>query len=71
MPLFWEITKLSIQQHLTYRAATIAGLVTNFFFGILRATIFIALYGKQTSVEGISLQGAITYAALGQALICL
>jgi ABC-2 type transport system permease protein len=43
--------------------------VTNFFFGILRATIFVALYDLQSSIEGISLQGAITYAALGQALI--
>jgi len=44
-------------------------LVTNFFFGILRAAIFVALYDLQTEVQGITLQGAITYAALGQALI--
>ncbi|MBL6983422.1 MAG: ABC-2 family transporter protein [Anaerolineales bacterium] len=69
MRLFWELTKISFQRHLTYRAATVAGLVTNFFFGILRASIFVALYDLQTEVEGITLQGAITYAALGQALI--
>ncbi|MBL7161472.1 MAG: ABC-2 family transporter protein [Anaerolineales bacterium] len=69
MRLFWELTKISFQRHLTYRAATVAGLVTNFFFGILRAAIFVALYDLQTEVEGITLQGAITYAALGQALI--
>ena len=69
MQLFLKLTKISIQRHLTYRAATIAGLLTNYFFGILRATIFVALYDLQPSVEGITLQGAITYAALGQALI--
>jgi ABC-2 type transport system permease protein len=69
MRLFWELTRLSFQRQLTYRAATIAGLVTNFFFGILRATIFVALYDIQQSVEGISITGVITYAALGQALI--
>ncbi len=69
MRLFWELTKISFQRHLTYRAATFAGLVTNFFFGILRAAIFVALYDLQSEVQGITLQGAITYAALGQALI--
>jgi ABC-2 type transport system permease protein len=69
MYTYWKLAKVSIQRYLTYRAATIAGLVTNYFFGILRATIFIAFYDFQASVEGITLQGAITYAALGQALI--
>lgn len=67
--LFWEITKRSYQRYLTYRAATLAGLVTNFFFGILRASILVALYGMQTEVEGISLQGVVTYAAITQAII--
>ena len=67
--LFWQITRTSYQRHLTYRAATIAGLVTNFFFGILRASVLVALYGPRTSVEGITVQGAITYAALTQAVI--
>lgn len=69
MSLYWELTKISIQRYLTYRAATVAGILTNFFFGILRANILIAFYDLQTSVEGITLQGAITFAALGQALI--
>lgn len=69
MRLFWEICQRSIQRYLTYRAATLAGLVTNFFFGILRAAILVALYGTRGEVAGISLQGAITYAALTQAVI--
>ena len=69
MNLFWQITKLSYKRYLTYRAATIAGLVTNFFFGILRAAILVALYGGRSEVDGITIQGAITYAALTQAVI--
>jgi ABC-2 type transport system permease protein len=67
--LFWQITKRSYQRYLTYRAATLAGLLTNFFFGILRASILVALYGVQTEVDGITINAAITYAAMTQALI--
>jgi ABC-2 type transport system permease protein len=69
MRIFWEFTKVSFQRHLTYRAAAVAGLVTNFFFGMLRAAILIALYGSRTEVAGITLQGAITYTAITQAVI--
>jgi ABC-2 type transport system permease protein len=69
MRLFWELTWLSAQRQITYRAATLAGLVTNFFFGILRASVIVALYGQQQSVAGISLQGAITYTGISQASI--
>ena len=67
--LFWQITKRSYRQYLTYRAATLAGLVTNFFFGILRASILVALYGTQTEVDCISIKAVITYAAMTQAVI--
>jgi ABC-2 type transport system permease protein len=69
MRLYWELVKLSSRRHLTYRAATLAGLTTNFFFGLIRVAIFIALYGEQDIVSDISLQGAITYTALTQAVI--
>jgi ABC-2 type transport system permease protein len=69
MELTWELAKRSFKRHLTYRTAAFAGLITNFFFGIIRATIFIALYNLQQSVQGITIEGAITYAALGQAMI--
>lgn len=69
MRLYWEIVKLAIQRQLTYRTATLAGLATNFFFGVLRAYILIALYGQQTVVAGISLSSAVTYTGLTQGLI--
>ncbi|MEZ4607249.1 MAG: hypothetical protein R2865_10755 [Deinococcales bacterium] len=66
---FFEIARRSFQRALTYRAAALAGMVTNLFFGVIRASVLIALYGEADSVNGLSLQGAVTYAALSQAII--
>ena len=72
MRLFWELVKQSFRLQLTYRAANLAGLATNFFFGLLRAAVLIALYDTRQQVAGFSLQDAITYTGLSQATIaCL
>jgi len=69
MRLFWELTKRAFQRQLTYRAAMLAGLITNIFFGILRAAVLVALYGARREVVGMSVQDAVTYTALSQATI--
>ncbi len=69
MRLFWELVLRSFQRQLSYRAATLAGLVTNFFFGLVRAAVLVALYGSVSEVESISIQGAITFTGLTQAVI--
>lgn len=69
MRLIWELSRRSFQRHLTYRAAAIAGLVTNLFFGLLRAAVLVALYGARQEMSGVSLQGAVSYTGLTQALI--
>jgi ABC-2 type transport system permease protein len=69
MRLFWELVKLSFQRHLAYRAAAMAGLLTNLFFGFLKASVLIALYNGQPEVAGMSLEGAVTYTGLTQAII--
>jgi ABC-2 type transport system permease protein len=69
MRLFWELSKRSFQRYLTYRAATLAGLVTNLFFGLLRVALFLALYGERQQVAGLSVAGVITYTGLTQAMI--
>ena len=72
MRLFYELFKLSFRLQLTYRAANLAGLATNFFFGLLRAAVLVALYGARTEVADLSLPEAITYTGLSQATIaCL
>lgn len=69
MHLIWEITKLSARRQITYRAATLAGLSTNFFFGLMRAALMTALYGARPVMEGMSLADAVTYTGLSQASI--
>ena len=43
MRLFYELVKFSFRLQFTYRAANLAGLATNFFFGLLRAAVLVAL----------------------------
>lgn len=69
MLTFLALTQLATQRQFTYRAAALAGLATNFFFGLLRAAVMVALYGSQTQVNGLSLQDAITFTGLTQACI--
>ena len=69
MRLFIELAKRSYQRQLTYRAVIFAGLATNFFFGMLRVAVMVALYETGGDVNGISLRGAITFTGLTQALI--
>lgn len=69
MRVFWEMVKRSFQRYLTYRAAALAGLATNFFFGLLRMAILLALYGERPQVAGLTVADVITYSALSQALI--
>jgi ABC-2 type transport system permease protein len=69
MRLFWELIKVAFQQQLTYRAATLAGLATNIFFGLLRVAVLVALYGARQEVGGLSVRDAITFTGLSQAII--
>lgn len=69
MRLFFELVQRSFQRQMAYRAATLAGLVTNFFFGLLRVALMVALYGARPQMAGFSLAAAITFTGLSQALI--
>ena len=69
MHLFYHILRLAVQQQLTYRTAILAGLATNFFFALLRASVLAALYDGRQQVNGLTMEGAITYVAISQAMI--
>ena len=69
MPTFLRILKLAILQQTTYRAALAAGLATNFVWGLFRAAVIVALYNGRAEVSGMPLAVAITYIAVGQAMI--
>jgi ABC-2 type transport system permease protein len=69
MRLFGHMVVLSIKRTMTYRTALIAGFVTNLFFGILKASVLVAFYAGSTSVNGLSMNGAITFVGFSQAMI--
>ncbi len=69
MRLFWEIARREFRRHITYRAAALAGLATNFFFGLLRAAVLLAFFGTSAEVAGYSVQDAVTFTGLSQAVI--
>jgi len=69
MNFLWQLVKLSFKQQLAYRVALWAGLVTNLFFGVLRAVLLIALYNGQAEVNGLTLNSALSYVGLTQAMI--
>lgn len=71
MRLYYEIALRSFRLATTYRAAYLAGSLTNAFFGVFRSYIFIALYGAGGAVAGLTLRDAIAYVWLTQLLFAL
>lgn len=69
MRLFLEIARREFRRHMTYRAAALAGLATNFFFGLLRAAVLLAFFGASAEVAGYSVRDAVTFTGLTQAVI--
>lgn len=69
MRLYWELIQLAFRRQLAYRGAAMAGLLTNLFFGLLRAAVMAALFGARQEVTGMSLQDAVTYTGISQATI--
>lgn len=69
MRLYYEVALRSFRRWMAYRAATLSGIITNSFFGAIRAFIFIALYHARGEIAGYDLTDAITFVALGQGIL--
>jgi ABC-2 type transport system permease protein len=69
MSPFLATIRTSFRRQLTYRAANISGLLTNLMFAFFRASVLIALFNEREAVNGLTVQGAVTYAGLTQTLI--
>ena len=67
--MYVAVARLAFQRQLAYRTANLAGLATNLFWGMLRASVLMALFGARPLVAGYSVQAAVTYTGLTQALI--
>src|SRR5207244_5386690 len=71
MRLYLEVARRALQRQLAYRTENLAGLVTNIFFGYLRAAVLLAVYAATTNVGGYDAQAAVTYAWITQAMIMI
>ena len=71
MRLYLEVARRSFRRHLTYRAATLAGLFTNAVFGVLIASVFSALYDGSSAadVAGFTVSEALTFVWIAQSLL--
>ena len=69
--LFWEMVKRSFRRYMTYRAATFAGLMTNFFFGLFRVAVLLALLDNRSDISGYTAQRVIVYTGFTQAMLSL
>ena len=66
----WELFRSSFRRHSTYRAAAVAGAVTNTVFGAIKASITLgALASAGGAIAGYDPKSAMTYVWLTQALI--
>ena len=70
MKLYLNYFKLRVITFMQYKEAAIAGLTTQFFWGIMLVFIYMAFYGNG-GVDSISLEQIITYTWLHQAFYAL
>ncbi len=64
-----ELAKRSFQKHLAYRAANIAGILTNGFFGMIYVFIYMALLRERGQLGGFDAHDAATYVVISQSLL--
>ncbi|NMM50954.1 ABC transporter permease [Paenibacillus aquistagni] len=67
----WAILRLRFQLGLQYRAAALAGLATQLFFGFIFIMVFEAFYAFGPKDPGMTLEQVITYSWLKQAFLSL
>jgi ABC-2 type transport system permease protein len=67
--VYLRVAGKSFQKHLAYRAANIAGIATNVFFGAVYVLIYIALFQGRGQVNGYDVGDAVTYAVVAQSLL--
>jgi len=66
---YWAILSARFRILLQYRAAAVAGLATQVFWGFIRVMIFGAFYASATGRQPMSYAQVVTYIWLGQAFL--
>ena len=71
MTAYWALVSAQFRTLLQYRAAAVAGMGTQVFFGLVFVMVFTAFYGSTTAPQPMELPDVITYVWLGQAFLWL
>lgn len=71
MRVYWSVLKLRLLHGMQYRAAALAGVGTQFFFGFMHIMVFVAFYTNATAEAPMSLPELVTYTWLKQAFLAL
>lgn len=67
--MYWEVAKRGFRRYSTYRAATVAGVVTNSVFAFIRAYILIAIFRQRAHIGGFDVRDALTYTFVSQGFL--
>ena len=68
---YWAVLSAQFRSLLQYRAAALAGLGTQVFWGLIRVMIFQAFFRSTTAEQPMELGDVLTYVWLGQAFLAL
>ena len=64
-----QLVRAGFRRYATYRQAALAGLATNCVFGLLRASVLVAVLRERGPVAGYDVATAVTYVWIGQGLL--
>ena len=68
---YWAVLAARFRMMLQYRAAALAGLATQLFWGLIRVMIFDAFYRSSTAAQPMTYSQTVSYLWLVQALLLL
>jgi ABC-2 type transport system permease protein len=71
MKRYWSVVSTRFRMLLQYRAAALAGLFTQSFWGFIRIMVLAAFYRSSTSASPMNLREMAAYVWLGQALLAI
>lgn len=71
MKTYWSFFRLRFMMGLQYRAAALAGVFTQFFWGAMNILMYHAFYESDPSAFPMTLEATVTYVWLQQALLAL
>lgn len=67
--IYFHVAAKSFQKNLAYRAANLAGILTNTFFGAVYIFVYTALFRGRGVVGGLDVRDTVTYAIIAQSLL--